>query len=448
MSGDMEEVKCEHTGSGNKLFSTPEPARRPVDSQVTPFRSIGRIKAPPICRAEALTKESLSSEELSKMCWSSLISNAILTPGQVSHGSARSSTSAGGDAEKQPDSLPAPPKITQPAPFKRMTSRNGRETQRWVTDAATNHLFRLTTGTVPIMRDGRILFCSASRKEEWILPKGGWEADETIEESALRETFEEGGVLGILGPKLEEIEYETRKAKKRRLEREDRIKKFKEEAERRNSETIATSEGHTNSMPLQQPPPSAVVSVQSHSSCGASSEDEHLAQSTAQSVSEVACINPAKNNFPVTDVSSREFVKGSTFGDPTAASAGLPGRRIRDTSSQSDAGFVNDDTASVTSAASITSDASTSCAHVRMSLFPLYVTEVKDEWPESGRARKVMDIDAAIKMMEPRPEFRAVLLEVRKKGLHLSPPVQEDNDRVKRDNRNSEIDRMDAKDVI
>ena len=66
----------------------------------------------------------------------------------------------------------------------------------------------------------------------------------------------------------------------------------------------------------------------------------------------------------------------------------------------------HDDAASVASIASMSSDVSTSCTHARMKLFPLYVSEVHDKWPESGRARKVLDIDAAIAMMESRPEFR------------------------------------------
>ena len=44
--------------------------------------------------------------------------------------------------------------------------------------------------------------------------------------SALRETYEEGGVVGTLGPKLTLIEYETKKAKKRRLEMESLQKKY------------------------------------------------------------------------------------------------------------------------------------------------------------------------------------------------------------------------------
>ncbi len=98
------------------------------------------------------------------------------------------------------------------------TSRQGRDLQRWSIDETTNETVRLVTGCVPILREGKILLISANRKAEWILPKGGWEQDETMEESAARECFEEAGVLGKLGPKLAEIQYETRKSKKRRLD--------------------------------------------------------------------------------------------------------------------------------------------------------------------------------------------------------------------------------------
>lgn len=425
-------------GSENNLMSTPVPAGGSVGgiSQLSPVGSVGRIKEPPVCRAESLTKESLSCEQLSTMCWNAPFdpfSSSNETPDKRTTIALKESASVASSSSKAHNALSlcnpsvetdpnTKQQFPRPAVFKRMTSRTGRETQRWATDTGTNQLFRLVTGTVPIMTDGRILFCSSSRKQEWILPKGGWEADETMEESALRETFEEAGVFGTLGPKLDEVEYETRKAKKRRLEREERIKKYKEEAERTNSDAIATSKGKHGAIPSQQPLSSAVVSVQSHSSCGASSDDEQLAHSSVAAVPEDAGNDSASNDSPLIPKN------GNASDGPTSVSVASQSGINRDSSSnRSSAGHQNDDTASVASAASGTSDASTSCAHVRMSLFPLYVSEVRDEWPESGRARKVMDIDAAIKMMEPRPEFRAVLVEVKKKGLHLKLTTSTDN---------------------
>jgi len=119
---------------------------------------------------------------------------------------------------------------------------------------------------------------SSSRKPAWILPKGGWESDERCEDGALRETYEEGGILGTLGPRLGDVEHRR---------------------------------------------------------------------------------------------------KGGGGGGGEGES--------------------------------------------RMCMYPLYVLEVRENWPESGRARKVVDIDTAIEIFEGRPEFQRVLREVKEKGYHLVP---------------------------
>jgi len=53
-------------------------------------------------------------------------------------------------------------------------------------------------GCVPInKKTGKILLITRRKKEEgWVLPKGGWENDESEEEAALRETYEEAGAIG------------------------------------------------------------------------------------------------------------------------------------------------------------------------------------------------------------------------------------------------------------
>lgn len=52
----------------------------------------------------------------------------------------------------------------------------------------------------------------SSRSGAWILPKGGWERDETAREAAARETYEESGVYGLvhLEP-LVELAYESKR---------------------------------------------------------------------------------------------------------------------------------------------------------------------------------------------------------------------------------------------
>ena len=55
-----------------------------------------------------------------------------------------------------------------------------------------------------------------------------------------------------------------------------------------------------------------------------------------------------------------------------------------------------------------------------MTLFPLYVSEVRDSWPESGRFRKIVGIDEAIDMLESREELRSALIQVKERGLHLT----------------------------
>jgi ADP-ribose pyrophosphatase YjhB (NUDIX family) len=90
---------------------------------------------------------------------------------------------------------------------KLLTAREVRDNQRYAINPNNNDnnnnnsIVRLVSGCIPILSDGRILLIR-SRKEEktWSLPKGGWELDESVEEGAIRETFEEAGVTGILGP--------------------------------------------------------------------------------------------------------------------------------------------------------------------------------------------------------------------------------------------------------
>ena len=318
-----------------------------TEAQTTPG-GVGRIKAPPVCLDSSLKETSTPLSELLQATFPPLPqvdTTAVITTEAVPVSSSSSTCTRESDASAYSDA--EAPIMSSKSVLNRTTNRQGRATQRWVNDAETNEPIRLVTGCVPIMRGGKILFVSASRKAEWILPKGGWEQDEKMEESALRETFEEAGVLGTLGPKLSMIQYETRKAKKRRLELEEM-----ERQKRAKPTTTSTEETP------EEPPKSPT-------------EETPLKEA-------VALLSPEA----ITRITQ----------------TAVPPRC--------------DETVSVASS-------SAGYSQVRMTLFPLFVTNVAETWPESGRFRRAVDIDEAIKMTAGRPEFHAVLKEVKNRGLHL-----------------------------
>jgi diphosphoinositol-polyphosphate diphosphatase len=322
---------------------------------------MGRIKEAPICVDEGLKKEAQSAEELSKLSFDfrdvspsktaavdslAVTARFMAEPSVISSGSSTASRESSDFSDVEGSTKIVVPALGKPSwsvnarkedserinlkVTTQKISRNGRQTQRWFTDPATQRLYRMTTGCVPIVEGGKILFVSSSRKPEWILPKGGWETDEAMEESAIRETFEEAGVLGIIGPVLGEIEYETRKAKKRRLEQEEA---------QRTAKKIRDAHGGAKAT-----------------------------ETVAGEVSPAAVASTSKND-------------GDTC--------------------------------------SVASEGSQTYTHVRMSLFPLYVTEVRKSWPEEGRFRKAVGIDEAIRMTESRPEFQAALKELKERHLHI-----------------------------
>jgi diphosphoinositol-polyphosphate diphosphatase len=220
---------------------------------------------------------------------------------------------------------------------------------------------------VPILKGGKILFVSSRKKPEWIFPKGGWEKDEAMEESAIREVFEEAGVLGVLGPRLSEIQYETRKAKKRRLE-------------------ASHSPTPTTTRTITAPP-------------------EETEQDKTDGLPLSSCCNgpqqPASPDSPVA-------------AEPTALLSAQDMERIRDAEQDK-----QKKQQPLPTDASIASSAASSHSQVRMTLYPLYVQKVHAEWPESGRFRKAVDIDTALQMLSKRPELQAALREVKERGLHL-----------------------------
>lgn len=54
---------------------------------------------------------------------------------------------------------------------------------------------RLVAGVVPLSADKtKVLLIQSTRRGGWVLPKGGWENDEAIQEAARREAWEEAGI--------------------------------------------------------------------------------------------------------------------------------------------------------------------------------------------------------------------------------------------------------------
>ncbi|KAF1773516.1 NUDIX hydrolase domain-like [Phytophthora cactorum] len=78
-----------------------------------------------------------------------------------------------------------------------LQSRVGRDKQRY--DGHTRLLACIVVSRRRLDASDEFLLISSSKHPtQWILPKGGWENDETVVESALREADEEAGV-GVTG---------------------------------------------------------------------------------------------------------------------------------------------------------------------------------------------------------------------------------------------------------
>ncbi|KIV97888.1 hypothetical protein PV10_01588 [Exophiala mesophila] len=73
-----------------------------------------------------------------------------------------------------------------------MTSRSGSDNQRYGSKGE-----RLVAGIVPVSSDrSRVLLIQSTRRNGWVLPKGGWELDEaTASAAACREAWEEAGII-------------------------------------------------------------------------------------------------------------------------------------------------------------------------------------------------------------------------------------------------------------
>lgn len=85
-------------------------------------------------------------------------------------------------------------------PVKSQTAREGRENQRYNSETGA----RIVAGCMCLneTKDKIIMISSSKHKNRWIVPKGGNELDESELETAVRETWEEAGVEGIIIKKL------------------------------------------------------------------------------------------------------------------------------------------------------------------------------------------------------------------------------------------------------
>lgn len=397
----------------------------------------GRIKPKPVCLDAILKLQSTSSQEIAKFVFSTGDGSSVPTATKapldtgsqalsvVSSGSSTASRENGlsdvtipgtnnrgtvDEKQKVIASMPSSDSFADGDFIRRKEeserinlkvktqtiSRNGRQTQRYYTDPATHIIHRMTTGCIPIMEDGKILFCSASRKPEWILPKGGWESDELMEESALRETYEEAGVFGIIGPALSEIAYETRKGKKRRIEHEEVQRKAKQIREAHSSGPMAVSPSGNNGITPCLDTPTL-------------SKDRAVSSSSIDS------------------------------GRGTIVEEGSSGQGQPQTKRKTPQQHVID-----ADNVSVASETSLGQTHINMTLFPLYVTEVREEWPEQGRFRKVVDIDEAIRITESRPYFQAALKQLKERNLHVCEELKSDETKSSTIRTNTSVTRTDS----
>jgi 8-oxo-dGTP pyrophosphatase MutT (NUDIX family) len=58
-----------------------------------------------------------------------------------------------------------------------------------------------------VLRDGCVLVVHRPKYDDWSLPKGKLEPDESLEEAAVREVFEETGLQCELGPEVGRTHY-------------------------------------------------------------------------------------------------------------------------------------------------------------------------------------------------------------------------------------------------
>lgn len=92
--------------------------------------------------------------------------------------------------------------------FSKKSSRHGHGK-----DVVDSNNIRQVAGCLPLdMQNHRVLLITSRKnKDAWVLPKGGWEQDETQQHAATRETWEEAGIKGTITRQLGVFEERTNK---------------------------------------------------------------------------------------------------------------------------------------------------------------------------------------------------------------------------------------------
>lgn len=480
--GQARELSVSHK---NRILASPE-GSAVVRERMTPasYALSYSSKGHPVCVEETLMEEAMSSGDLSKLCFSRKRQLQIIHPpsphpprskiSRTSNGTNTLSSSGSGgclfppsvvsctsfSSCTKPDSvnhnyvsefsdaeslvghkLSFDPMLQHQHPIKapfssddvqakilsKSTSRQGRKGQRWRTDAfPPYHTNRLVTGCIPIVKGGKILLVSATKKKEWIFPKGGWDVDESMEECAMRESFEEAGVCGSLGPRLTEVHHETRKARKRRMEFEEVMARYtlsnKKEKSISNNIKMDTSTGKRIFLIDQKKEelnPNFLTTIASSATLAPLHQADHNISNTITEDSNSKAIRKQSEASGISndnEPDSNGAVAMTLLRDKELENIREKHRKIENKQKCDE---------ELSSIASWDTTSSGNYTHVRMTLFPLYVSEVKTQWPESGRCRKAVPIDEAIKMLETRPELQQALKEVKEKGLHLVLPEKD-----------------------
>ncbi|KAG0170179.1 hypothetical protein DFQ28_002244 [Apophysomyces sp. BC1034] len=107
-------------------------------------------------------------------------------------------------------------------------------------DMVDDNNIRQVAGCLPIDPVNKRFLLISSRKNvnTWVLPKGGWETNETQEQAALRETWEEAGIKGNITRHVGVFAEKTKKGKVKahhwiyELEIQEVVKKFPEKKKR------------------------------------------------------------------------------------------------------------------------------------------------------------------------------------------------------------------------